>query len=122
MTQRRKKYRDRRSVGSSRLIPKYSDGDRFESSSDRHERRKDTNLANRSTLEEFCQDHEIALAIRNEGHHWQFRRGKILVEWWPSSAKLVVNKHWKQGIHIHDWEQAKMQLQIAFGIQEKQPE
>ena len=117
MTRRRKKRdSDQRGVGSSSLVPKYTNGNLFECPSERHERRKDTNLANRSVLEEFCRDHEIKFVIKNEGHHWQFRRGKILVEWWPSSAKLVVNKRWKQGIHVHDWEQARMQLRSAFGI------
>ena len=118
----RKRYRDRKGVGPSRLIPKRPSGDRYECPSDRHDRRKRANLANRTVLEEFCQEHGIALAIRNDGHHWLFRRKKILVEWWPSSAKLVVNKRWKQGIHIHDWEQARAQLCTAFSIKEKQHE
>jgi hypothetical protein len=34
------------------------------------------------------------------------RKGPFLVEWWPSSAKLVLNKKWGEGVHCHDYKQA----------------
>jgi len=112
----RKRILDKRGVGRSKLIPQRPLGGGYEQPMDRHERRKTANLSNRAVLEQFCQDHGIEFKISNEGHHWRFSRGKIEVEWWPSSAKLVVNKRWHQGIHVHDWEQARMQLCVAFGI------
>jgi hypothetical protein len=34
------------------------------------------------------------------------RKGPFLAEWWPSSAKLVLDKKWGEGIHCHDYKQA----------------
>jgi len=53
----------------------------------------------------------LQLKISNDGHHWSFYAfnaapgDKQLFEWWPSSAKLVINKQWKKGIHVHDLSQ-----------------
>lgn len=45
------------------------------------------------------------LAVLNNGEHWQihFPKGRLL-QWWPSTAKLVVNEEWKKGIHCHTWQ------------------
>ena len=47
------------------------------------------------------------LVVKNEGRHWQiwFPKGRVkLCEWWPASAKLVVDQQWKQGVHVHRWQ------------------
>lgn len=95
---------DRHSAGRSPICP-YIEG---EEAGHRHYRRKLTNLDAENAVMEWCEARGIHLAIRNEGHHWEFRlpNGRI-VEWWPSSAKLVIDKHWDEGIHVHDHEQAR---------------
>jgi hypothetical protein len=65
---------------------------------DRHTRRLQANLHARQQVEAFCRHHGIDLRVNNEGHHWIFHRKGKLVEWWPSSAKLVCNKQWKQEV------------------------
>ena len=30
--------------------------------------------------------------VGNEGHHWMWQKGGFVAEWWPSSAKLVLNR------------------------------
>jgi hypothetical protein len=94
---------DVRSAGRSSRIP-YVAG---EEAGQRHERRKAENVARVAYVEERCRALGVAVTIHNHGHHWQFRlpSGK-LVEWWPSSAKLVVGQRWEKGVHVHDWEQA----------------
>ncbi len=42
-----------------------------------------------------------------------------LVEWWPSSAKLVLNKQWSKGIHCHDWQQARDFLDHKARVKDK---
>jgi hypothetical protein len=42
--------------------------------------------------------------------HWQVKRGPILIEWWPRTAKMVVNKQWNKGVHVHDVTQLKHYL------------
>lgn len=96
---RRYRYRDKSKVGS-RLI-KWLPG---ESASERHKRRLSLALDCRSNCEVFCGAHGIELEIKNDGHHWIFRTSRGVAEWWPSSAKLVLNKRWRNGIHVHDWE------------------
>ena len=50
----------------------------------------------------------ISLVVTNKGHHWSFYAHNAksgdsqLFEWWPASAKLVIAKQWKKGIHVHD--------------------
>jgi len=39
------------------------------------------------------------------------RKDPFLAEWWPSSAKLVLNKKWEEGIHCHDYKQALMVIE-----------
>ena len=46
------------------------------------------------------------LEVKNNGHHWQFRRGKKLVaQWWPSAAKFVYGTSFDDGVHTHGWDQ-----------------
>lgn len=32
---------------------------------------------------------------------WQ--KGRFVAEWWPSSAKLVLNRDYDRSFHAHDW-------------------
>jgi hypothetical protein len=109
----RKKIPDQISVGRSELVP-YKKG---ESSGARHDRRKGHALKNKEELFLWCQQHGIKLTITNHGHHWKFVRGDRLCEWWPSSAKFVVDLNYRKGIHVHDFTQARDQVAKAFGFQ-----
>ena len=64
----------------------------------------------------WCSRYEIELTVTNDGHHWKFEREGKLAEWWPSSAKLVFDKHWKRGIHCHDIEQLKNALKKRWKL------
>lgn len=46
---------------------------------------------------------------------WDERHnGNQVAEWWPSSAKMVLNKNYPNGIHIHDYQQAMAELASFF--------
>lgn len=109
---RRHRYDDRRSAGSSKIVP-FQSG---EQSSDRHERRLSTNLSYRDEVKAFCQQHSISLRINNGGHHWILVKEKNRLEWWPSSAKMVWNQQWSKGIHVHDYQQFIEQARRLFGL------
>ncbi len=32
------------------------------------------------------------LRVLNNGQHWEFKREGLLVEWWPSTGRIMVNK------------------------------
>ena len=79
----------------------------------RHGRRLRSNLRYESQVREWCRGHGFALRISNEGHHWQLTKEKFVAEWWPSSAKLVVNKQWVRG-HCHDYGQALEMIERVY--------
>lgn len=41
-----------------------------------------------------CNKHGYQLIITNHGEHWQFRHKNLLVEWWPSTNRLVRDKNY----------------------------
>ncbi len=106
---------DARKYGPSELV-KFDPTENYHA---RHERRKEVNLENKQVLENWCNVVGWSFEIKNEGHHWIFQKAFVsksstgfsaetfLVEWWPSSAKLVVNKQWDKGVHIHDYLQVR---------------
>ena len=101
------RYKDIKGAGRSQLVP-FKPG---EHPTARHERRLRENLAMQPRVLEWCQQRGLAWRITNAGHHWQIRGGKLFVEWWPSSAKLVFNKRYDKGIHVHDVDQLIDQLE-----------
>ena len=107
MSRRRKRNRripDRYRVGRSELAPY----DRSESSKSRHQRRKQTALEFSAELREWLEQHAFNFEVHNNGHHWIMRHASgLLVEWWPSSAKTIFDKRWRDGYHCHDWQQLR---------------
>jgi hypothetical protein len=101
---------DRRKAGRSSLVP-FRKG---ESGAKRHARRHALNLQRESEVRRGCQSLGLTLQIKNDGHHWCFSRGAFLAEWWPSSAKLVINKQWENGIHCHDHQQVLREVQQSL--------
>lgn len=59
----------------------------------------------------------LELRVTDGGQHWQFRGrhngNKFMADWWPSSAKLIVNQKWDNGIHAHDYQQVIDLLEAA---------
>ena len=102
------KYRDRRTLGRSELVPFLPD----ESASERHSRRLHANLEARTDVASALTNAGFDLVVKNDGQHWIIRKGEIVWEWWPSSAKLVRNKNWRAGVHCHDYKQ----LLNALGV------
>jgi len=98
---------DRRNAGRSSLVP-YKEG---EHPSDRHSRRLDANLGHEAEVVAWCAPRDITLEVKNNGHHWIFKKGRWLAEWWPSSAKLVFNRKYQRGVHVHDWQQAVREIE-----------
>jgi hypothetical protein len=96
---KRIRYDDTSSLGKSNLVP-YRKG---EEPKPRHDRRLATNLNWKNELTRWAWVNGFRAEIKNEGHHWILKNSPIRVEWWPSSAKLVINQEWDKGIHCHDY-------------------
>lgn len=56
----------------------------------------------------------IAVEVKNDGHHWLFRRGDRVCEWWPSSGRFVAQRRYKKPRKIYDVDQAKEALGKAL--------
>lgn len=91
---------------------------RGEDSTRRHARRLYTNLKFRAKVRAWASGHGIDLKISNEGHHWRFMLRDGVAEWWPSSAKLVINRAYDAGIHVHDYAQLMKQLTKKWNLNE----
>ena len=113
MSRRRRRFSDVASVGRSALVP----FDPSETPDQRHERRLKANLERYDDLRDWCKQRGIQCCLSNNGHHWRFVRLNTLVEYWPSTAKLVVGKRYDRGVHCHDWEQLRSQLKRVFGVE-----
>lgn len=118
MTRKNPRIPDAGGVGRSAIVPLVEGEEAWE----RHDRRLQTNLRARDLLEERCREARVVLEIKNEGQHWIFRYGGNRGEWWPSSAKLVFDQQWKQGRHVHDYEQLWVQLTRRWKIVQAAPQ
>jgi hypothetical protein len=101
-----RRYKDRKKVGHSAIVPFIAD----ESAAERHKRRLKTNCEQfEIQAKAWCLARNISLNISNNGHHWKFANwnSEQSAEWWPSSAKFVFQKKYRNGIHVHDWLQAR---------------
>lgn len=109
---RRARYGDRSAVGRSAIAP-FKPGEAPES---RHARRKKTNLdQGPAIVAAWASRVGVRFRITNDGHHWQFRYADLSVDWWPSTAKLVRNQRFPEGVHVYDYEQAMAIAARHFG-------
>lgn len=89
-----------------------------EASGDRHDRRQLHNVGRLGRLRGYCNSNGFDLTVTNEEIHWQIKRGKITIDWWPRTAKMVVNKQWERGIHVHDVGQIICYLEFIKRIED----
>ena len=95
----RSRITDSQKIGKSKIVP-YKD---CETAGERHQRRFETNNRNKIIVQTWCKENRFVLDVKNGGHHWIIKKKNILIEWWPSSAKLVINKEWYNSIYCHDY-------------------
>jgi len=69
--------------------------------------RRERRMERTSRLEEkarvWAEGHGCSLRVLNDGHHWLFQKPGFVAEWWPSSARLAVNRDYGSGIHAPHW-------------------
>jgi len=85
-------------VSRSELIP-YIEG---EDPRDRHARRLRENLKREGDVRGWARKSGVTMKVHNRGHHWRFMKGSKFAEWWPSTAKLVIQGNYKNERHVHD--------------------
>ena len=72
-----------------------------------------------SRLEEqvrvWAAGHGCSLRVLNDGHHCLFQKPGFLAEWWPSSARLAVNRDYGRHIHAPHWAELVTELEQRLG-------
>lgn len=109
---RRHRYHDRKKAPVPATLIRYIPG---EAPINRHARRLALNLSGEAEVRGWSDENGLTLRIKNQGHHWIFERLGFFAEWWPSSAKLVIGKRYREGVHVHDWKQAQTVIARELG-------
>jgi hypothetical protein len=69
--------------------------------------RRERRMERISRLEEqvrvWAERHGCSLRVLNDGHHWRLQKAGFMAEWWPSSARLAVNRDYGRHIHAPHW-------------------
>ena len=104
------RHDDHRSAGRSKISP-YIEG---ECPQDRHARRRSEADSRRDELKKALNEIGWEIVIKNHGCHWIITKGKNKVEWWPNTAKMVINQKWSNGIHVHDTDQVLKVIKRKF--------
>lgn len=107
---KRSRYQDKKSVGRSSIIP-FKKDEKWDA---RHKRRLGANLHFKDKLGNWCKKNGVSFEVKNEGHHWLFIKGATKIDWWPSSAKVIFNQVWDEGIHCHDYKQLIKVIEKKF--------
>lgn len=77
----------------------------------RRERRMGRTLQSEAVVRAWAERHGFALRVLNGGHHWLLEKGDIVAEWWPSSAKLALNRDYLRDYHAAHWTDVTAVLQ-----------
>lgn len=69
----------------------------------RRERRLNRNTSAAQQAKIWADQKGFTCRIHNDGHHWIWQKAGLVAEWWPSSAKLVLNRKYDRSFQVHDW-------------------
>ena len=110
------RFRDRHQAPVKPEVVHYQKGEHHK---DRHKRRLEINVEQFSgQAQEWAESHSVFCRISNRGHHWKFQRNGIHVEWWPESAKCVINRDQTNGVHVHEFPQLLVILKREFDVED----
>src|SRR5207247_3556726 len=69
----------------------------------RRERRMQRTSHSEAQIRAWAEQHGCSLRVLNDGNHWLFQKPGFMAEWWPSSAKLAVNRDYLRTHHAPHW-------------------
>jgi len=87
----------------------------------RHDRRIQTALDLLPQVIKWTIKVGVDLTIANDNQHWIWKTldDKHRADWWPSSAKLVIDRKFEDSIHAHDPGQVARELRDAWQLKVK---
>jgi len=77
----------------------------------RRERRLERTSRLEAQVRAWAEQHGCSLRVLNDGHHWLLERPGFVAEWWPSSARLAVNREYGRYIHAPHWAEVAAELE-----------
>src|SRR5437667_12414283 len=69
----------------------------------RREQRLERTSHQEAQVREWAERYGCSLRVLNDGHHWLLQKPGFMAEWWPSSAKLAVNRVYDRDYHAPHW-------------------
>ena len=81
----------------------------------RRERRMERTSHLEDQVRVWAEGHGCSLRVLNDGHHWLFQQPGFMAEWWPSSARLAVNRDYGSDIHAPHWADVVTVLEQRLG-------
>lgn len=79
--------------------------DPHEETEKRHARRAQAAHNHLPILKQYCEVQGWRIRVLNDGNLIEIMAGPHRYEWWPGTAKVIVNKKYERGIHCHDYQQ-----------------
>jgi hypothetical protein len=77
----------------------------------RRERRLERTLHAEAAVQAWARKQGFALRVLNDGHHWILEKPGLVAEWWPSSARLALNRNYLGAFHAPHWPDVKAVLE-----------
>jgi hypothetical protein len=77
----------------------------------RRERRTNRTARLESHVRAWAEQRGLSLRVLNDGHHWLLQNTGFKAEWWPSSAKLALNRDYLGTFHAPHWTQVAALLE-----------
>jgi len=77
----------------------------------RRERRMERTSCLEAQVRVWAEQHGCSLRVLNDGHHWLLQKQRFMAEWWPSSARLAVNRDYGRYIHASHWAAVAAELE-----------
>ena len=74
----------------------------------------DDAVRNATTIEDWCRDADVRLERLNGDLHWKFHHDLGLVEWWPSTARLVDDGRYDRPSRAESWKHLLTHLVERF--------
>lgn len=79
-------------------------------------RKRSRGNADSAVLEivKWCDEAGVTFTRFNGGLHWRFEHASGIVEWWPSTGKMVDDKKFEQSKIAQDWKEMLSHVASRF--------
>jgi tRNA A37 threonylcarbamoyladenosine synthetase subunit TsaC/SUA5/YrdC len=76
-------------------------------------------VAQMDDVKAWCESRYLKFTLFFGERHWQFQQKNRIVEWWPGTGTVIVQKDYHNALYADDWERCRTLLE---GIMAKVPQ